>query len=207
MATLHRSGARPPQRVRVKFGRCSLIRRSRRPSRRGFFEGSSHVRHRYPEQQLLHLVFGGELTELDGTEFKDLDKLDIVGIYPNYATAYAAWKAKAQQTVDNAQMRYFIVHLHRLLDPDSRGPGGALSRGRCRCSSESSTSSGFQDDRRHGGRRISAPGRQHHPAHHRAGRHLRRRLELPVDHRACGTASISWRRSSSARTLASAPRC
>ena len=71
-------------------------------------------------KQLLHLVFGGELTQLDDVEFKDLDKLDIVGIYPNYATAYAAWKAKAQQTVDNAQMRYFIVHLHRLLDPDAR---------------------------------------------------------------------------------------
>ena len=70
-------------------------------------------------QQLLHLVFGGELTRLDDIEFKDLEKLDIVGIFPNYATAYAAWKAKAQQTVDNAQLRYFIVHLHRLLDPDS----------------------------------------------------------------------------------------
>ena len=70
-------------------------------------------------RQLLHLVFGGELTSIEGVEFRDLDKLDIVGIYPNYATAYAAWKAKAQQTVDNAQMRYFIVHLHRLLDPDS----------------------------------------------------------------------------------------
>jgi hypothetical protein len=69
--------------------------------------------------QLLHLVFGGELKSLDSTVFKDLDKLDIVGIYPNYASAYAAWKAKAQQTVDNAHMRYFIVHLHRLLDPDS----------------------------------------------------------------------------------------
>lgn len=69
--------------------------------------------------QLLHLVFGGELKNIDGVEFKDLDKLDIVGIYPNYASAYAAWKAKAQQTVDNAHMRYFIVHLHRLLDPDS----------------------------------------------------------------------------------------
>ena len=67
--------------------------------------------------QLLHLVFGGELTELGGTQFKDLNKLDMVGMYPNYATAYAAWKAKAQQTVDNAHMRYFIVHLHRLLDP------------------------------------------------------------------------------------------
>jgi hypothetical protein len=70
-----------------------------------------------PARQLLHLVFGGELTRLDTVEFKDLDRLDVVGIYPNYASAYAAWKAKAQQTVDNAQMRYFIVHLHRLLDP------------------------------------------------------------------------------------------
>jgi hypothetical protein len=67
--------------------------------------------------QLLHLVFGGELTSLDGTEFKDLSKIDIVGVFPNYATAHAAWKAKAQATVDNAQMRYFVVHLHRLLDP------------------------------------------------------------------------------------------
>ena len=70
-----------------------------------------------PPRQLLHLVFGGELTRLDAAEFKDLEDLDIVGIYPNYATAYAAWRAKAQQTVDNAHMRYFIVHLHRLLDP------------------------------------------------------------------------------------------
>jgi hypothetical protein len=69
-------------------------------------------------KQLLHLVLGGELDHLDGSEFKDLDSLDIVGVYPNYATAYAAWRAKAQQTVDNAQMRYFIVHLHRLLDPE-----------------------------------------------------------------------------------------
>jgi hypothetical protein len=75
-----------------------------------------------PQKQLPHLVFGGELSSIDKTEFKDLSKLDIVGIYPNYATAYAAWKAKAQLTVDNAQMRYFIVHLHRLLDPDSTGP-------------------------------------------------------------------------------------
>ena len=75
-----------------------------------------------PAKQLLHLVFGGELTNVDSIEFKDLDRLDVVGIYPNYAAAYAAWKAKAQQTVDNAQMRYFIVHLHRLLDPDSVGP-------------------------------------------------------------------------------------
>jgi uncharacterized protein DUF4170 len=72
-------------------------------------------------KQLLHLVFGGELTQLDTFEFKDLSKLDLVGIFPNYAAAYAAWKAKAQQTVDNAHMRYFIVHLHRLLEPDSIG--------------------------------------------------------------------------------------
>lgn len=70
-------------------------------------------------KQLLHLVFGGELTELGSTDFKDLSKLDVVGLYPNYATAYTAWKAKAQQTVDNAHMRYFIVHLHRLLDPSA----------------------------------------------------------------------------------------
>lgn len=70
-----------------------------------------------PGKQLLHLVFGGELEHLDDIQFKDLDKLDIVGIFPNYASAYAAWRAKAQQSVDNAHMRYFIVHLHRLLDP------------------------------------------------------------------------------------------
>jgi hypothetical protein len=73
-------------------------------------------------KQLLHLVFGGELTSLDELAFRDLAKLDIVGIYPNYASAYTAWKAKAQQTVDNAHMRYFIVHLHRLLEPDHAAP-------------------------------------------------------------------------------------
>lgn len=69
-------------------------------------------------KQLLHLVFGGELTSIEGIEFKDLAALDIVGIYPNYAEAYKAWKAAAQRTVDNAQMRYFIVHMHKLLDPE-----------------------------------------------------------------------------------------
>ena len=69
------------------------------------------------QKQLLHLVFGGELKSLDSVEFKDLEKLDIVGVYPNYASAYAAWKGLAQRTVDNALMRYFIVHMHRLLDP------------------------------------------------------------------------------------------
>ena len=72
-----------------------------------------------PEKQLLHLVFGGELTDLEGVEFSDLDKLDIVGIFPNYATAYDAWKGASQRSVDNANMRYFIVHMHRLLDPET----------------------------------------------------------------------------------------
>ncbi len=70
-------------------------------------------------KQLLHLVFGGELEDIEGLEFKYLAKLDIVGIYPNYAAAQAAWRGKAQATVDNAQMRYFIVHLHRILDPSA----------------------------------------------------------------------------------------
>ena len=70
-------------------------------------------------EQLLHLVFGGELDSLDTVRFRDLDALEIVGIYPNYAAAYSAWKEKAQMTVDNAQMRYFIVHMHRLLDPET----------------------------------------------------------------------------------------
>jgi hypothetical protein len=69
------------------------------------------------QQQLLHLVLGGELTDLESTTFKDLGKVEVGGVFPSYAAAYAAWKAKAQQTVDNAHMRYFIVHLHRLLDP------------------------------------------------------------------------------------------
>ncbi|WP_011579783.1 MULTISPECIES: DUF4170 domain-containing protein [Chelativorans] len=75
------------------------------------------------KKQLLHLVFGGELKTLTSTEFRDLDALDIVGIYPDYKSAEAAWRAKAQQTVDNAHMRYFIVHLHRLLDPDAGNSG------------------------------------------------------------------------------------
>jgi hypothetical protein len=69
------------------------------------------------EPQLLHLVFGGELERLDDVRFHDVSKLDIVGIYPNYAEAYVAWEKKARATIDHAEMRYFIVHLHRLLDP------------------------------------------------------------------------------------------
>lgn len=71
-------------------------------------------------RQLLHLVFGGELTSLKGMEFRDLNALDIVGIFPDYASAAMAWKSKAQQTVDNAHMRYFVVHLHRLLEPGGK---------------------------------------------------------------------------------------
>ncbi|KKB76584.1 inositol monophosphatase [Devosia soli] len=74
-----------------------------------------------PEKQLLHLVIGGELSSIDGITFADLDKVDIVGLYPNYASALVAWKQKAQMTVDSAQTRYFIVHLHRLLDPETAG--------------------------------------------------------------------------------------
>jgi hypothetical protein len=72
------------------------------------------------EKQLLHLVFGGELVELSTTEFRDPAHLDIVGIFPDYASAEQAWRGKAQATVDNAQMRYFITHLHRMLDPSQK---------------------------------------------------------------------------------------
>lgn len=70
------------------------------------------------DKQLLHLVFGGELESLKGIRFRDLDDLDIVGIFPDYESARKVWKAKAQSSVDNAHMRYFVVHMHRLLDPD-----------------------------------------------------------------------------------------
>jgi hypothetical protein len=73
------------------------------------------------DKQLLHLVIGGELSGLDGVTFSDLNAVDIVGVYPNYAAAYAVWKQKAQMTVDSAQTRYFIVHLHRLLNPEQPG--------------------------------------------------------------------------------------
>jgi uncharacterized protein DUF4170 len=69
------------------------------------------------KQQLLHLVFGGELDDVTKVTFKDLARLDVVGFFPDYASAHQAWLGKARETIDNAQMRYFIVHLHRLLDP------------------------------------------------------------------------------------------
>ncbi|MEZ5847389.1 MAG: DUF4170 domain-containing protein [Geminicoccaceae bacterium] len=76
-------------------------------------------------RQLLHLVFGGEVSDPARLEFSDLGNLDIVGIYPNYAEAEKAWRARAQQTVDNAQMRYVVVHLHRLLDAGHEEGGEA----------------------------------------------------------------------------------
>ena len=72
-----------------------------------------------PDRQLLHIVIGGELNSVDSTEFRDLAKVELVGAYPNYAEAHKAWRAKAQATVDNALMRYFIIHTHRLIDPDA----------------------------------------------------------------------------------------
>ena len=80
-----------------------------------------------PDKQLLHLVFGGELVDIDGTEFRDPAKLDIVGIFPNYASAVTAWRAKAQGSVDNANVRYFVVHMHRFLDPAAPGGGAAAN--------------------------------------------------------------------------------
>jgi myo-inositol-1(or 4)-monophosphatase len=74
------------------------------------------------EKQLLHLVIGGEMKALDGPpEFRDLSKVDLVGAYPNYQEAVRAWRSKAQETVDNALMRYFVIHAHRLLDPETEG--------------------------------------------------------------------------------------
>ena len=78
--------------------------------------------------QLLHLVFGGELTGVDSIEFKDLKKLDVVGMYPDYASAHKAWQAAARQTIDNAHMRYFIVHLHKLLDPKAEAKAKRAAR-------------------------------------------------------------------------------
>jgi hypothetical protein len=74
-----------------------------------------------PDRQLLHIVIGGELKELGGTEFRDLSKVELVGAYPNYAAAFSAWKSRAQATVDNALMRFFIIHAHKLLDPSEDG--------------------------------------------------------------------------------------
>lgn len=70
------------------------------------------------DKQLLHLVIGGRVKEVDGTEFEDLDAVDIVGVYPNFAEARKAWQGKAQGTIDDAYMKYFVVHLHKLMEPE-----------------------------------------------------------------------------------------
>lgn len=75
--------------------------------------------------QLLHLVYGGELIDPTATEFTDVDNIDVVGIFPNYKTAYDAWKSAAQRTVDDAHTRYFIAHLHRLHDEENEDSGEA----------------------------------------------------------------------------------
>ncbi len=74
----------------------------------------------YEPKRLLHLVFGGEVESPQSVRFRDLDKLDIVGIFPDYESALAAWRAASQATVDNAHMRYFVVHIHKLMEPDEK---------------------------------------------------------------------------------------
>jgi hypothetical protein len=72
-----------------------------------------------PDRQLLHIVIGGELADLEHVEFRDLSKVEFVGAYPDYDSAVRAWRSKAQSTVDNALMRYFVIHAHKLLDPST----------------------------------------------------------------------------------------
>lgn len=76
----------------------------------------------------LHLVFGGRVKDPRGLDFCDLPHIDLVGIYDSYAAAEEAWRAKAQQTVDDAEIKYVIVHLHRLLEPDLEGTVTGISR-------------------------------------------------------------------------------
>lgn len=99
-------------------------------------------------KQLLHLVFGGELASLDKVEFRDLNKIHLVGLYPNYAKAREAWKAAAQSTVDNAHMRYFVVHLHRLLQPDELPIPAATSAKRSTPAKKTGTKSGGKPAKR-----------------------------------------------------------
>ena len=72
-----------------------------------------------PDRQLLHIVIGGELSDLEHVQFRDLSKIEFVGAYPDYESAVRAWRTKAQSTVDNALMRYFVIHAHKLLDPST----------------------------------------------------------------------------------------
>jgi hypothetical protein len=69
-------------------------------------------------EQKLHLVMGGRVSDPQGLEFVDLENLDLVGVYGDYASAEEAWRDKARRTVDDAEMKYVVVHLHRLLQPD-----------------------------------------------------------------------------------------
>ena len=80
---------------------------------------SAHEVTEHESKQLLHLVFGGELKDVENLTFKDVSKLDVVGVFPNYKAAVSAWRGAVQATVDNAQMRYFIVHIHRLMEPEN----------------------------------------------------------------------------------------
>jgi hypothetical protein len=73
------------------------------------------------KKQLLHLVMGGRVTDPQTLEFADLKAIDLVGVYPDHATALDAWRGAAQRTVDDAEMKYVIVHLHKLLDPEAAG--------------------------------------------------------------------------------------
>src|SRR5262245_7255901 len=124
-ASLQPSVAALPEPGGERQGAASAPDRAHKPRRSLSFSAKQGGRSGMPAKdakksgrQLLHLVFGGELKSLDRTEFSNLKALDIVGIYPNYAQAYDAWKEAAHRTVDDAHMRYFIVHLHRLLDPE-----------------------------------------------------------------------------------------
>lgn len=73
------------------------------------------------KKQLLHLVMGGRVTDPMTLQFEDLNALDVVGVFPDYASALDAWRGAAQRTVDDAAMKYVIVHLHKLLDPEAAG--------------------------------------------------------------------------------------
>ena len=105
-------------------------------------------------KQLLHLVFGGELTSLDKNEFRDLSRIHFVGLYPNFAKAKEAWKSAAQATVDNAHMRYYVVHLHRLLDPET-GDGMAIA-----VKPAPAAKTGSASAKRRGKKRIKASNRK-----------------------------------------------
>lgn len=88
----------------------------------------THSQSEGAHRQLLHIVVGGELAALDRNEFADMNAVEFVGAFPNYRAAYNAWKAASQRTVDNARMRFFIIHAHRLLDPDDeRARGESLA--------------------------------------------------------------------------------